>query len=90
MEKTEITRMSSKGQIVIPQKLRNRMKLREGEKFVVLGSKETILLRKLEMPSFKNFDKLLKKTPLYFFNYSSIALRNSSITKVQQSIRHHQ
>ena len=38
------------------------MKLKEGEKFIVLGDHETILLKKIEMPKFKNFDKLLKKT----------------------------
>ena len=62
MEELEITSMSSRGQIVIPQGLRNRMKLREGEKFIVLGDKRTILLKKIEIPSFKNFDELIKKT----------------------------
>ena len=62
MEHVEMTSMSSRGQIVIPQNVRNRMKLKEGEKFIVLGDHETILLKKIEMPKFKNFDKLLKKT----------------------------
>lgn len=58
----EITSLSSRGQIVIPQDIRERMHLREGEKFVVIGEENTILLKKLEQPSFKDFDKLLKKT----------------------------
>jgi len=62
MENVEITSVSSRGQIVIPQGLRNRMKIREGEKFVVIGENNTIVLKKLEMPSFSGIDKLLKKT----------------------------
>ena len=62
MADAEITSMSSRGQVVIPQSIRNRMKLKEGERFVVMGNEETILLKKIEMPKMKNFDKLLKKT----------------------------
>ena len=54
--------MSSRGQIVIPQSLRNKMKIHTGEKFVVIGEDNTIVLKKLEMPSFEGIDKLLKKT----------------------------
>ena len=62
MENIEITSISSRGQIVIPQGLRNKMRIREGEKFVVIGEDNTIVLKKLEMPSFSGIDKLLKKT----------------------------
>ena len=62
MENVEITSVSSRGQIVIPQGLRNKMRIHEGEKFVVIGENNTIVLKKLEMPSFSGVDKLLKKT----------------------------
>ena len=62
MENMEITSISSRGQVVIPQSLRDKLRIREGEKFVVIGENNTIILRKLEMPSFKGFDKLLAKT----------------------------
>lgn len=62
MEKLEITSLSSKGQIVIPQELRKRLHLHVGEKFIVIGEDDTIVLKKLEIPSFKGFDRLLKKT----------------------------
>ena len=62
MENIEVTSISSRGQVVIPQNLRDKLKIREGEKFVVIGEDDTIVLRKLEMPSFKGFDKLLAKT----------------------------
>lgn len=62
MEKLEVTSLSSRGQLVIPQEIRERLHLQEGEKFIVIGEEDTILLKKLEVPSFKSFDKLLKKT----------------------------
>ncbi len=62
MENIEVTSISSRGQVVIPQNLRDKLKIREGEKFVVIGEDNTIILKKLEMPSFKGFDKLLAKT----------------------------
>lgn len=62
MEEIEVTSISSRGQVVIPQKIREKMRIVEGEKFVVLGENDTIVLKKLEVPSFKGFDKLLIKT----------------------------
>jgi len=61
MGNVEVTSVSSRGQVVIPQSLRDKMNILAGEKFVVIGENNTIVLRKLEMPSFKGVDKLIKK-----------------------------
>ena len=37
METVATTRMSSKGQIVIPESIRNRLNLKDGAQFVVVG-----------------------------------------------------
>ena len=58
----EITSLSSKGQVVIPQEIREKLNLALGEKFIVIGEKDTIILKKIEEPSFKGFEKLIKKT----------------------------
>ena len=47
----ETVKMSSKGQVVIPQGIRNELHAGEGTLFVVIGSKDTVLLKKLEKPS---------------------------------------
>lgn len=62
MEKLEVTSLSSRGQVVIPQEIRDKLNLHAGEKFIVIGEDDTVILKKLEVPSFKGFDKLLKKT----------------------------
>lgn len=62
MDKIEVTSMSSRGQVVIPLDIREQLGLREGEKFVVVGENDTVVLKKISMPSFGNFDKLIEKT----------------------------
>ena len=62
MERLEVTSMSSRGQVVIPFDIREELGLREGEKFVVIAKDDTVILKKLSMPNFDDFDKLIKKT----------------------------
>ena len=62
MEQIEITSVSSRGQVVIPQSLREKLNIHEGEKFIIIGEDNIIILKKVEMPSFSGFEKLLKKT----------------------------
>ena len=47
----ETIRMSSKGQIVIPQRIREELHAEEGTMFTVLGSKNAVILKKLDTPS---------------------------------------
>ncbi|MCH7567977.1 MAG: AbrB/MazE/SpoVT family DNA-binding domain-containing protein [Nanoarchaeota archaeon] len=47
----ETTKMSSRGQIVIPLDIRERIKAEEGTIFVVMGTKDSIVLKKIKTPS---------------------------------------
>ena len=47
----ETIRMSSKGQVVIPFDIREEIDAQEGTLFAVIGSKDTIVLKKVETPS---------------------------------------
>ena len=58
----EVTSLSSKGQVVIPLLVREKMHLKEGEKFIVIEDSQAIILRRLEPPSVKELDRLLRKT----------------------------
>ena len=49
----ETTKMSSRGQIVIPQDVREEVNAEEGTIFAVVGNKDTIILKKIEKPSKK-------------------------------------
>ena len=52
--------MSSKGQIVVPKKLRKLLGLSEGEIFAIFGDNDTIILKRIEMPSRDEFESLLQ------------------------------
>ena len=58
----EITKMSSRGQVVIPQDIRQEVKADEGTLFVVTGDKDTIILKKMEKPSKEVLLKQIEKT----------------------------
>ena len=45
----EITKMTSKGQVVIPQDIRRDKGLKEGEKFLVYDMGDNIILKKIEV-----------------------------------------
>ena len=47
----ELIKMSSKGQIVIPQDIRINMHADEGSLFAVISNKDTVILKKIEKPS---------------------------------------
>jgi AbrB family looped-hinge helix DNA binding protein len=53
------TRMSSKGQVVIPEEIREKMGLHPGTQFAVLGARGMIVLRPLTPPSLDEFDNLV-------------------------------
>ena len=61
MTAAETTRMSSKGQVVIPEAIRNRLGLKTGDKFLVLGDKDCVILKTLSSPSMTEFDDLIKE-----------------------------
>lgn len=56
----EITNTSSRGQIVIPQEIREKMGIKSGTKFAVYGRGDTIIFKRLELPTVKDFEKLAK------------------------------
>lgn len=58
------TKMSSKGQIVIPEIIRKRLGLKAGVQFVVVGSEDVVILKAIKPPSMTEFDSLIKKARL--------------------------
>lgn len=45
------TKMSSKGQVVIPEEIRRRLGLKAGSKFIVVGDKDTLILKAITASS---------------------------------------
>ena len=61
METLATTRMSSKGQIVIPEPIRKRLNLKAGTQFVVLGENDVVILKAITAPSIDDFDALIQQ-----------------------------
>lgn len=53
------TKMSSKGQVVIPEKIRKRLGFKAGSQFLVVGEKDVLILKAISPPSMKSFDALI-------------------------------
>ena len=59
MSTVATTKLSSKGQVVIPEEIRSRLGLEAGDQFVVLGQGDVVVLKTLEIPSMEQFDELV-------------------------------
>ena len=80
----ELTRMSSKGQVVIPQKIRDEAGVEEGSKFVVYASGDTIFLKKLFVP---DAEKSFKEMTRWAFKHAKkLGLKEKDVDKI---IRRH-
>ncbi len=52
-----ITRISSKGQVVIPQEIREKLKVGEGSLLVVTQQDGMICMKKVELPKIKSWEE---------------------------------
>ena len=59
MQTLTTTRMSSKGQVVIPEEIRDRLGLQSGTQFVVVGDRDLVILKAISSPSMKEFNNLI-------------------------------
>ncbi|MBU4070064.1 MAG: AbrB/MazE/SpoVT family DNA-binding domain-containing protein [Nanoarchaeota archaeon] len=55
-----ITKISSKGQVVIPREIRERLKVKEGNLFLVIDQDNSICLKKIEIPKIKTWQAATK------------------------------
>jgi AbrB family looped-hinge helix DNA binding protein len=57
----ELTRVSEKGQVVIPSSLRNSLRIKKSDKFLVFGDENTIVLKRVEQSVLeKSFDEIAR------------------------------
>lgn len=55
MKEVEFTKLSSKGQLVIPREIRDEFHLEAGTLFAVIAHQDTILLKRVAMPKIKTW-----------------------------------
>ena len=55
------TKLSSKGQVVIPEDIRKKLHLKAGAQFVVIGDNDVVILKNISPPTMSEFDDLITK-----------------------------
>lgn len=73
----ETIRMSSKGQVVIPQGVREELHVDEGTVFAVVGSRDTIILKRITTPTKEELIKDLE----FFAKKAKIKLQGKGIAE---------
>lgn len=61
MKPIATTRLSSKGQVVIPEEIRTRLGLKPGSRFIVLADRGAVVFKTIETPDLSAFDQLMSK-----------------------------
>jgi AbrB family looped-hinge helix DNA binding protein len=59
MVRPATTKLSSRGQVVIPEEVRTRLGLEPGDRFVVVGEGDVVVLKAIKPPRPEEFKKLL-------------------------------
>lgn len=77
-------KLSSKGQIVIPEEVRLNMGLKEGTQFVVIGEGDTVILRMIMPPSQEELRHLLAESKAYA---KKVGLKKSDVKKAIRKAR---
>ena len=55
------TKLSSKGQVVIPEEVRKSLGLKTGDQFVVIGKGDAVIIKRISEPLFDQFEDLLRE-----------------------------
>lgn len=61
MNTLDTTRMSSKGQVVIPEDVRTRLGLEAGVQFLVIGENDVVILKTISPPAMSDFDGIIRR-----------------------------
>lgn len=59
MNKLATTKLSSRGQVVIPEEIREQMHLHTGDQFVVFSENDVVILKVITRPDISEFNNLV-------------------------------
>ena len=82
-EEPQVTTISEKGQIVIPQSIRKELGIKPRTKFLVFGKGDTVIMKKLELPDMrKEWNEIFK-----VMDKKNLKLSGSEIQKEVAEVR---
>ena len=59
MSSLATTKLSSRGQVVIPEEIREKMHLHTGDQFIVIAEKDVVILKVITQPNINDYDHLI-------------------------------
>ena len=84
MSTVATTRMSSKGQVVIPEEVRTSLRLEAGAQFIVMGENDVVILKTITPPSMSEFDGIVSRARR---QARAAGMRPSDITRAVAKVR---
>jgi len=84
MSRLTTTKVSSKGQVVIPEAIREEIGLHAGDHLLVIAEKGVVILKTIEKPDMQQFNELISKTRKLA---KTAGLTEQDITKAIKSVR---
>jgi len=85
MINAEVTSLSSKGQVVIPDRIRKILGLSTGAKLMVITDGSNLLFKPLEEPKLEAFNKLIRESRDFA---RTSGLKKSDVKKALKEVRH--
>jgi AbrB family looped-hinge helix DNA binding protein len=80
----EVLSVSSKGQVVLPAKLRKRLSIQNGDHLAVYTSGDVIMLKKIEVPREEDFKSHLDEAQAWA---KSVGYQESDVDGVIAAVR---
>ncbi len=84
MRALSTAKMSSRGQIVIPEDIREKLGLKLGTQFMVIGEKDVVILKTITQPSMKEFNGIISTIRK---QAKSVGLKRSDIETAIKKVR---
>ena len=81
---TDITAVSSKGQIVLPKVIRDTMQIEPGAKLMVISDGVSIILKPVSMPDISEFQTLMEASSAWT---AEIGMKEEDITSAIKTVR---
>lgn len=82
--KTQIITVNSKGQIVIPKKIRNELGIEYRDKLLIYTNNDSILLKVLKLPNSGDFKKNMDEAEAWA---KSVGYQESDINPIIKEVR---
>ena len=84
MSTFEVTNVSTRGQVVIPGKIRDSLNLKTGTKLIVIQDGDNILLKPIQKPKMAQFKELINMGDSI---RKKLGLKESDINKAIKNVR---